>query len=199
MRKFFVMLTVALMLTVTNFAEAAVQFKQEHFDQMIGATVQNPAAVQNISQLPVNATIFQGNYNSFMKSFIKDTKATGDDLAMMEKIFLITEPKIFTKENEVLFAQNFSNKAMVIGLSKDGDKFNVLNFFAPKSDDKNDALFNALIISAFIKGIDSTYDINALFNEITNSPDATVIHNGIQYSISRLGDLEVMTAVSKGN
>ena len=196
MKKFFIALTVALMLTLANFAEAAAQFTQEQFQQMVAITEQNPSMQKN-STLTINVATFQQNYNAFMNDFISETNAVGNDAEMMRKIFLITEPKIFTEEGNTLFAQNFLNKAAIIGLGKDGDNFKVLTFFAVHSNEQSDIFFNVLILNAFIKGIAPDYDSTAFFNDIKKNQDATAVHNGIKYTISKVGNLEVITAVAK--
>lgn len=200
MRKFFVALTitltVALTLTLANFAEAA-QFTQDQFEQMVTTTVQNPAAAsKNTTTLPINVTTFQNNYNAFMTNFISQTNATGEDATMMQKIFLITEPKIFTKDDETLFAQNFLNKSMIIGLSNNGSNFKVLTFFAVQSDEREDLMVNVLVLNAFVKGITPDYDSTALLDDIGKSSDATVVHNGVKYTVSKVGNLNVVTAVA---
>lgn len=190
LRKFFAALM--LMLIVHGGCEAA-EFTREQVDQMMTFTVQNPA-VKKSATLPVDAEAFRKNFNDFITDFISGTSA-GTDAFMMKKIFLIEEIKAFKRAEGNVFAKNFLNKVAIVGLSNDGN-CKVINFFAAPLEDKNDALFNALILQAFISGITPGVESTTLLDEIKRSPTESAVYNGVRYSVTGAGNLNVVTAIA---
>ncbi len=190
MKKIFVALTFMLILTGSHFAECA-EFTREQVAQMISITVNNPAAKN--SKFAFDTETFRKNYNNFIKNFIAATNA-GTDAFMMKKIFMIDELKLHARDEGKIFAKNFLNKVAIVGLSNDYGKVKVLNIFIAPFEDKNDALFNVLVLQGFVAGITPGIDATALFEEIKRSPNETVIHNGVRYSVTTEDNLNVLTA-----
>lgn len=189
LKKFFVALMfVAVMF---NGCEAA-EFTREHIGRMMTLTLQNPAA--KFSTLPVDVETFRKNFNDFITNFIRGTSA-GTDAFMMEKIFLIDGLKTYQRTEGSVFAKNFINKVAIVGLNV-GSKCSVLNLFAAPLDDQNDAFFNVLILQAFVNGITPGIDATALLDEINKSPDESATYSGVKYSVTRDGDLNIVTAVA---
>lgn len=192
MKKFFVALTFMLILTGNHFAEAT-EFTREQVARMIAITVNNPAA--KTSTLPFDTATFKQNYNDFMSNFIDGTSA-GTDAFMMKKIFMLDDLKSAETDGGKIFAKNFLNKVVIIGLSNAKDKVTVLNIFAAPFEDKNDALFNVLVLQAFVAGITPGVDATALLEEINRSPTESAVHGGVKYSVNRQEGLNVVTAIA---
>lgn len=182
-----------LILTGSHFAECA-EFTREQVARMISITVNNPVA--KTSTLPFDIATFKKNYNDFMTNFIAGTSA-GTDAFMMKKIFLIDDLKIADTDGGKIFAKNFLNKVVIVGLSDTKDKVKVLNIFATPFEDKNDALFNVLVLQAFVAGITPGFDATALLEEIHRSPNEYAIKNGVKYCVGREDDLNVLTAIAQ--
>lgn len=196
MKKFFVALIVALILSTGNIAAAATTlFTEDQFEKIVAHTVANPAA-DSAATLNVDAATFQRNYNAFITDFIRDTKAQGDDAAMMERIFMLSDAKTFENGSKQLFTKNFGNRVVIIGLNESGGNFKVLNFFATLTEDRDDALFNVLVLQGFVRGIDPTLNAVDFLNEAQKDPSKPVIKNGVKFSIATIENINIITAVA---
>ncbi len=196
MKNFFVALTVALILSASNIAAAETAlFTEEQFDKIVAHTVANPAASE-AATLNLDAATFQRNYNAFITNFIRETSAQGDDAAMMERIFLLNDAKTFENDSKQVFTKNFANRAVIIGFNEAGGNFKVLNFFATIAEDRDDALFNVLVLQGFLRGIDPTLNAGDLLNEAQKDPSKPVIRNGVQFSVATIENINIVTAVA---
>lgn len=196
MQKFFIALIAALVLTVNNFAAATTEFAGEQFDKIVALTVENPAASES-KTLQLDAATFQLNYNAFIKNFIRETNAVGDDAVMMEKIFTLSDAKTFSNGTNQIFAKNFMNRVIIVGLNENGGKFKVLNFFATPSTERDDSLFNALVLQAFVRGILPDLDAMDLLNEAQKNPSVPVVRNGVKFSVGTVDNINIVTAVAE--
>jgi len=200
MKNFFVALTVALtvalILSASNIAAAETAlFTEEQFDKIVAHTVANPAASE-AATLNLDAATFQRNYNAFITNFIRETDAQGDDAAMMERIFLLNDAKTFENDSKQVFTKNFANRAVIIGFNEAGGNFKVLNFFATIAEDRDDALFNVLVLQGFLRGIDPTLNAGDLLNEAQKDPSKPVIRNGVKFSVATIENINIITAVA---
>ncbi|MBE8952606.1 MAG: hypothetical protein SR1Q7_05620 [Quinella sp. 1Q7] len=196
MKNFFVALTVALILSASNIAAAETAlFTEEQFDKIVAHTVANPAASE-AATLNLDAATFQRNYNAFITNFIRETSAQGDDAAMMERIFLLNDAKTFENDSKQVFTKNFANRAVIIGFNEAGGNFKVLNFFATIAEDRDDALFNVLVLQGFLRGIDPTLNAGDLLNEAQKDPSKPVIRNGVKFSVATIENINIITAVA---
>ena len=196
MKNFFVALTVALILSASNIAAAETAlFTEEQFDKIVAHTVANPAASE-AATLNLDAATFQRNYNAFITNFIRETSAQGDDAAMMERIFLLNDAKTFENDSKQIFTKNFANRAVIIGFNEAGGNFKVLNFFATIAEDRDDALFNVLVLQGFLRGIDPTLNAGDLLNEAQKDPSKPVIRNGVKFSVATIENINIITAVA---
>lgn len=196
MKNFFVALTVALILSASNIATAETAlFTEEQFDKIVAHTVANPAASE-AATLNLDAATFQRNYNAFITNFIRETSAQGDDAAMMERIFLLNDAKTFENDSKQIFTKNFANRAVIIAFNEAGGNFKVLNFFATIAEDRDDALFNVLVLQGFLRGIDPTLNAGDLLNEAQKDPSKPVIRNGVKFSVATIENINIITAVA---
>ena len=194
MRRFVAAMAFALMLTAVNLAEAATPFTNEQIDKMFSITVQNPAA-EDSSTLPIDSATFQRNFNAFMMNFINDV-SSGEESKMLQEIFLLNNASVTEHDEGIVFSKNFLNRAAVVGLS-DGGNFKVLNLFAAQLDDRDDALFNVLILQAFVRSISPDFDAMTLLRRAKKNPTAPIIHNGVNYTITKTDNLNIVTAVAE--
>lgn len=196
MKNFFVALIVTLILSASNIAAAETAlFTEEQFDKIVAHTVANPAASE-AATLNLDAATFQRNYNAFITNFIRETSAQGDDAAMMERIFLLNDAKTFENDSKQIFTKNFANRAVIIGFNEAGGNFKVLNFFATIAEDRDDALFNVLVLQGFLRGIDPTLNAGDLLNEAQKDPSKPVIRNGVKFSVATIENINIITAVA---
>ena len=195
MKKIFVALTVALILSASNIAAASALFTEEQFDKIVAHTVANPAAAV-AATLNLDAVTFQRNYNAFITNFIRETGAQGDDAAMMEQVFTLSDAKTFENGSKQIFAKNFANRAVIVGFNEAGGNFKVLNFFATIAEDRDDALFNVLVLQGFVRGIDPTLNAVELLNEMQKDPSKPVIQNGVKFSVATIENINIVTAVA---
>lgn len=195
MKKFFLALLAATLIFANgNAADAAApQITQEQFEQIVGRTVQSPAAA-SAATLNLNAATFQKNFNAFMTNFIGETSAKPEEAAQMAQIFTLNDAKTFNNGEKEIFTKSFLNRAVVIGLSDIGGNFKVLNFFAAQAEDRDDALFDVLILQAFVRGITPDFNAIDLLNAAKNNPDGSVIHGGVKYSVVNVDNLNVVSA-----
>ena len=189
MKKFFIALMI-LFCVAGNNAEAEKQFTDDQLKQMISSTMDNPATVP----LNLDVATFKTNFNAFMADFLKETNA-GEDSAKLEKVFLIGEPNTLTKNGRTLFLKNFLEDAAIFGSVDESGKFKVLNFFATLAENKNEMLMRVLVLNAFIKGISPDVDATALLNKAKINP--TVTANGVKYSFSTVGNLNVVSVTAE--
>lgn len=189
LKKFFIALTILLCVAGNN-AEAVDQFTDDQIKQMISSTMQNPVTV------PLNLDIetFKKNFNEFMKSFIAETNA-GEDSAQLEKVFLIGEPKVLSRNGKTLFVQNFLENTAIFGSIDENGKFKVLNFFSTLAENKNEMLMRRLILEAFVRGISPDVDAADLLNQAKENP--TVTAGGIKFSFSTVDNLDIVSAVAE--
>ena len=196
MKKFFVALTVALILSAGNIAAAAtVLFTEDQLDKIVAHTIGNPAA-SNAATLNLDAATFQRNYNAFITNFIREAGAQGDDAAMMERIFTLNDAKTFENGSKQIFTKNFMNRVVVIGFNESGGNFKVLNFFATLAEERDDALFNVMVLQGFVRGIDSNLNAVELLGELQKDPSKPVIRNGVQFSVATIDNINIVTAVA---
>ena len=196
MKKFFVALTVALILSAGNIAAAATAlFTEDQLDKIVAHTVGNPAA-SNAATLNLDAATFQRNYNAFITNFIREAGAQGDDAAMMERIFTLNDAKTFENGSKQIFTKNFMNRVVIIGFNESGGNFKVLNFFATLAEERDDALFNVMVLQGFVRGIDSNLNAVELLGELQKDPSKPVIRNGVQFSVATIDNINIVTAVA---
>ena len=196
MKKFFVALTVALILSAGNIAAAATAlFTEDQLDKIVAHTIGNPAA-SNAATLNLDAATFQRNYNAFITNFIREAGAQGDDAAMMERIFTLNDAKTFENGSKQIFTKNFMNRVVVIGFNESGGNFKVLNFFATLAEERDDALFNVMVLQGFVRGIDSNLNAVELLGELQKDPSKPVIRNGVQFSVATIDNINIVTAVA---
>ena len=193
MKKFLAALTLALIVASTNFVEAA-EFTSEQIKQMLTITIQNPAVTQN-KMLKLNAETFRKNFNAFMVNFIKNVNA-GTDSAMMRQFLAIDGADVSAKGDYTILGKNFGGKVMIIGLADNGKNFKVLNFFAARIENRDDALLYRLILDAFVKSISPDFDAKTLLDRFEKNHAAPVIHNGVKYSVAKSGDVDVIAATA---
>ena len=191
MKKFCVALTVALIVAVSSFVEAAT-FTGEQIQQMLSITAQNPAVNQN-KMLKLNAETFRKNFNVFMINFIRQTNA-GDDAAMMQRVLLIDKTAVTAKNGCNIFGKNFFGKVMIVGFGETGKNFKVLNFFAAKIENRDDALFYTLILNGFVKSISPELDAKTLLDKLKKN--SVVIRGGVKFSVTKSGDIDIITATA---
>lgn len=196
MKKFCLALTIALILSISNFADAATMFTAEQFDKIVAFTVKNPAVNSNAT-LNLNAATFKQNYDIFITNFIKETNAVGQDAAMMRQIFLLNDAKTYENGTNQIFAKNFLNRVVIVGLNEIGGNFKVLNFFATIAEERDDAMFNVLVLNAFIRGINPDLDATELLNEASKNPSEPVIRNGVKFSVATIENINIVTAVAQ--
>lgn len=191
MKKFCVAFTVALIVTVSSFVEAAT-FTGEQIQQMLSITAQNPDAKQN-KTLKLNAETFRKNFNAFMINFIKQTNA-GDDAAMMQRVLLIDKTAVTAKNDRNILGKNFFGKVMIVGFGETEKNFKVLNFFAAKIENRDDALFYTLILNGFVKSISPELDAKTLLDKLKKN--SVVIRGGVKFSVTKSGDIDIITATA---
>ncbi|MBO4780699.1 MAG: hypothetical protein J5497_08690 [Selenomonadaceae bacterium] len=196
MKKFCLALTIALILSISNFAAAATMFTAEQFDKIVALTIKNPAVTSNAT-LNLDAATFKQNYDNFITNFIKETSAVGEDAEMMRQVFLLNDVKTDEYGSNQIFAKNFLNRVVIVGLSEMNGNFKVLNFFAPIVEERDDALFNVLVLNAFICGINPDLDATALLDEASKNPSVPVICNGVKFSVATIENINIVTAVAQ--
>lgn len=193
MKKILTALIVGLIICAGVKVEAA-QFTQEQFSEMLSVTAQKSAAESKA--LALDATTFQKNFNAFMTSFIKDSNA-GDDTPTLEEIFLIREPLILQTDTGNFLAKDFLNRIAVVGSVEADGKLKTLNFFSTPAENKNEMVVTILVFQAFTQGISPDLDVKELLGELEKNPGAPVTRSGVKFSVSKQGNLEVITAVAE--
>jgi len=183
----------ALMLMVGH-VEAA-DFTPAQVDKIFELTVNNPAVAADAA-LPFDAATFQQNYNAFMMNFIVDV-GTSEEISVLQKIFLLNGATVTLHDEGTVFTKNFLNRAAIVGLSDSNGRLKVLNLFAVQVEGRDDALFHALILQAFIRAVTPDFDSTSLLRAVKKNPAAPVVHNGISYTITRDENLNIVTAVAE--
>ena len=194
MKKFFLALTVVLLVAVSNFAESA-PFTREQIEETISITVKNPDAAEDKS-LPFDAATFQRNYRNYIANFVREPNA-GADAAEAINFLSLDDAAYLTRDDKNLFAKDFLGRVSIVGLSDNGGNLKVLNFFAAVLEGRDDALLNVLILQAFVQGIAPDFDAMTLLNQAKKNPSAPVIRDGIKFSISTFNNMNIITAVAE--
>ena len=189
LKKFFVALTIFFCVAGNN-AEAANKFTDDQLKQMISTTMDNPVT----APLNLDVATFKTNFNAFMSEFLKETNA-GENIAKLEKIFLIGEQNTLTKNGRTLFLKNFLEDAAIFGSVNADGKFKVLNLFSTTADNKNEMLIRRLVFEAFVRGISPDVDAAALLNKAKENP--TVTTGGVKFSFSTIDNMDIISAVAE--
>lgn len=190
MKKFFTALIICLIICAGGKIEAA-ELTQEQFDQMFSITTQNSSENK---ALTLDVPTFQKNFNDFMTTFIKESKA-GDDKPTLEEIFLLREPLIVQTDAGNFLAKNFMNHVAIVGSVDPNGNLKTLNFFSAKPEDKNDMVVTVLIFQAFVQGISTQIHIQELLGELEKNQSA--VRNGVKFSVTEQGNMEIITAVAE--
>ena len=190
MKKFFIALTVLFFVAGSNFTEAASKFTDDQIKQMISSTMDNPAT----APLNLDVATFKTNFNAFMTEFLKETNA-GEDIAKLEKVFLIGEKNTLTKNGKTLFVKNFLEDAAIFGSVDANGKFKVLNLFSTFAENKNEMLIRRLVFKAFVRGISPDVDATALLTK--SKENSTVTVGGVKYSFSTVDNLDIISVVAE--
>ena len=192
MKKFFAAMMFALIFFGGNFVEAAAPFTAEQSEKIISMTAEISSATEK--NLPVDEMTFRRKFNDFIINFILELNA-GNDAAEMERLLTINDTNISVREEGSVFMKNFFDRIAIVGIS-DGGNFRALNLFATQLNSRDDALINALILQAFVKGITPDFDSTSLLRASKKNPTAPVIRDGVRYYISRDENLNIVTAVA---
>ena len=190
MKKFFTALIVGLIICAGGKIEAA-DLTQEQFDEMISITAQN--STEN-KALALDVSTFQKNFNDFMTTFIKESNA-GDDTPTLEEIFLLREPLIVKTDAGNFLAKNFMNRVAIVGSVGDDGNLKTLNFFSATPENKNEMVVIILIFQAFAQGISPQLNVQELLGDLEKNQSA--VRNGIKFSTSKQGNMEIITAVAE--
>lgn len=196
LKKFFLALFAFALIVAAEhsvYAAAAAQITKDQFEHMAANTLQSAAASADAT-LNIDAATFQRNFDAFVKNFIGETNANAQDAAHMAQIFTLNDAKTFDVEGKQLFAKNFLNRVMIIGVKDAGGNFKVLNFFAAQAEERDDALFDVLVLQAFVKGITPDFDAMDLLRTAKNDPDGAAIHNGVRFSVFNADNLNIVSA-----
>lgn len=193
MKKILTALIVSLIICASVKVEAA-QFAEEQFSEMLSVTAQKSAAESKA--LALDTATFQKNFNAFMTTFIKESNA-GDDTPTLEEIFLIREPLILQTDTGNFLAKDFMNRIAVVGSVEANGNLKTLNFFSTPAENKNEMVVTILVFQAFTQGISPELDVKELLGELEKNPGAPVTRSGIKFSVSKQGNLEVITAVAE--
>ena len=193
MKKILTALIVGLIICASVKVEAA-QFAEEQFSEMLSVTAQKSAAESKA--LALDTATFQKNFNAFMTTFIKESNA-GDDTPTLEEIFLIREPLILQTDTGNFLAKDFMNRIAVVGSVEANGNLKTLNFFSTPAENKNEMVVTILVFQAFTQGISPELDVKELLGELEKNPGAPVTRSGVKFSVSKQGNLEVITAVAE--
>lgn len=193
MKKILTALIVSLIICASVKVEAA-QFAEEQFSEMLSVTAQKSAAESKA--LALDTATFQKNFNAFMTTFIKESNA-GDDTPTLEEIFLIREPLILQTDTGNFLAKDFMNRIAVVGSVEANGNLKTLNFFSTPAENKNEMVVTILVFQAFTQGISPELDVKELLGELEKNPGAPVTKSGVKFSVSKQGNLEVITAVAE--
>ena len=185
MKKFFVAMMIALTLCSGNFAEA-VPISRTQLDKIFYEVEQTPATNPPLN---LDAETFKEKFNGYIVPILKDALGT-DDISAVEYLFLIKDYKIIGKT----FANMFGDYRMMIVAS--GENFTSLNFYYTTPEEKDESIFTAWLLTAFVKTVAPDVDAQKLMNDLTaENSSGSVVAGGIKFSIAAEGNLNVLTAV----
>ena len=193
MKKFLTALLIAFLVTANNFSEAA-EFNGEQIKRMFSVTVQNPAVAQ-VKTLKLDAETFRKNFNDYIANFIREMNLGGDGV-LMNRLLTIDAAAVTVKDDYCIFGKNFGGKVVIVGFGEKDKNLKVLNFFAAKINNRDDALFYSLMLDAFVKSISPDLDAKTLLDELDKNSDATLIRGGVKYSVTKDADTDIITAVA---
>lgn len=193
MKKFFAALTVALLLSTSNFAEA-VPFTRTQLDRIFFDIEQTDAT----ATLNLNAATLTEKFNALVTPILQETMGT-DDVSAMAHLFLIKDSKIFGKPGGDLFANIFGDyRVALVGFgAPDGGNFKKLSLCYTTPEEKDESIFTIWLLTAFVKSIAPDVNPQTLMGELTaENSSGSVVAGGVKFSIAEDGNLNVLTATA---
>ena len=186
MKKFFIVLTLALVVVGNNFAEA-LPFNRTQLDKMFLEVEQ----VETNSTFVLNVENFQKRFNGLITPILKEAMGT-DDVSAMEHLFLIKDYKIIGGT----FANIFGDyRVAIIGSCAADGNFKVLNFCYTTPEEKDESIFTIWLMTAFVKSIAPEVNPQVLMSELTEeNSSGSVVKGDIKFSIAADGNLNTLTA-----
>ena len=189
LKKFFAVLTFALILTGNN-VEAA-EFTQAQLDKIFLDVGQ----VESSATLNLNAETLKEKYNGLITPILRE--ATGsDDVSAMAHLFLIKDYKIFSKPDGDTFANVFGDyRVALVGAGDNGGNFKSLRLYYTTPENSDEAIFTIWHLTAFVKSIAPDVNPQTLMDDLTaENSSGTVVEGSIKFSIAEDGNLNVLTA-----
>lgn len=193
MKKFFVALTVALIVAGNSIADAA-EFTQEQLDKIF----LDAGKIENNSTFNLNAETLKEKFNGIITPILKD--ATGsDDISAMSHLFLIKDYKVFDGKDGNTFANIFGDyRVALVGTSTAGGNFKSLSLYYTTPEDGDESIFTIWLLTAFVKSISPEVNVQNLMNELTaENSSGNVIVDGAKFSIAEDGNLNILTAIAQ--
>ena len=195
MRKFLIAATIFFMLSAQ--VEAA-QFTREQMDKIFIAVEESPDS--NLT-FELNVETLKEKFNGFVTPILQETMGT-EDVSAMAHLFLIKDYKVFSKPDGDTFANIFGDYrvALIGNCAANGGNFKTLSLYYTTPEEKDESIFTIWLLTAFVKSIAPEVDVQNLMNELTaENSSGTAIKDGVKFSISADGNLNVLTATQKSN
>ena len=190
MKKIFLVLTVALVVTMSNFAEA-VPVTRTQFDKIFS----------DIEKLPVEEPTLNFNAETFIEKFngiitVILTESMGaDDAETMAPVCLIEDFRVLEKDNGELFINIFGDaNVVIVGLTeKEGGNVKDLRLYYTTPEKRDESLFVVWLMMAFVKSIAPDVNPQTLMNELTaENSSGSVVKGDIEFSVADEGNLNVL-------
>ena len=188
-KKFFAVLTVALILTGSN-VEAA-EFTQAQLDKIF----LNVGQVESSTTFNLNAETLKEKFNGIITPILKE--ATGsDDISAMAHLFLIKDYKVFEGADGDTFANIFGDyRVALVGATAAGGNFKSLTLCYTTPENSDESIFTIWLLTAFVKSIAPEVNLQTLMNDLTaENSSGSVVAGGVKFSIAEDDNLNILTA-----
>lgn len=191
MKKFLIVMTAAIILAGSNFAEAT-PFSNEQLDKIFIDADKNAAKIN--SELNLNTAQLQEKFNGIITPIVKEALGS-DDISALEHLVLIKDYKIIGDT----FANVFGDyRVAIVGKTAASGNFKELSLCYTTPEENDESIFTIWLLTAFVKSIAPEVNPQALMGELTeeNSP-RSVVKDNVKFSIAEDGNLNILTATAE--
>ena len=177
-------LIISLMMTTQV---EAVPFTHMQLDNIFMNVEQNAGS----ATFELNAETFKEKFNGLITPILQETMGT-EDVSAMEYLFLIKDYKIIGNNLANMFGDY---RVMIVANCAASGDFRTLDFCYTTPEEKDESIFTALLLTAFVESIAPEVDVQTLMSELMAEESSGVAIKGdVKFSITADGNLNILTA-----
>ena len=188
MKKFFIALTIALTLTVANFAAA-----EKIPNTQLRAILTEVLTVPISKPLPLTFAQFKGNFNAMMLSSFADSAKQSSEFANAKKFILLDNVEVLQSGTNKLFVKPFiPGEVVLVGLVDSAtDRIKTISYFFSDPQSRKDQTIYGLILLCVFKSVAPNADAGILGTELGN--DGIAVRDGVKFNMRRDSQVYILT------